>query len=392
MTDRKRIYLDNAATSWPKPASVYDAVDRYQRQVGAPAGRSSYREAVESANLVAAARRGVAQLLGAGDPAQIVFTANGTDALNIAIHGSLKAGGHVVTTQAEHNSVLRPLGELEAAGVIRVTRVPCDSAGRVAAEAIASALRCDTQLIAVTHASNVTGAIQPIQEIATACRSHGALIMVDAAQTAGQIPIDVGALEIDMLAAPGHKGLLGPLGTGVLYIRAGIEQQIQCCRQGGTGTQSEVDRQPATMPEKYEAGNLNVAGIAGLAAGMEYLRAEGVRAVHERELRLIGSLIDGLNEIGGVTVYGPRSHADRAGLVSFTLEGYDPHELAATLDAAHYVQMRAGLHCAPLVHQAIGTAGSGGTVRASVGPFTTDEQIETALDAIAEIAASVISR
>jgi cysteine desulfurase/selenocysteine lyase len=391
MPDPERIYLDNAATSWPKPEPVYRAVDDYQRRLGAAAGRGAYREAAEVERTVAEARRQIALLLGAGDPRRIVFTFNGTDALNLALAGTLAAGDHVVTSVVEHNSVLRPLRHLEATRGISVTRVPCDGGGVVDPQAIRQALRRPTRLVVLVHASNVTGALQPIEAAGRLAREHGAMFLVDAAQSLGHLPIDVASLPIDMLAAPGHKGLLGPLGTGVLYIAPGVEPRLQCVRQGGTGTQSEEDRQPDSLPDKYESGNLNVAGIVGLREGVAYLRERTVATIRRHEMQLTAQLLERLRALPGVDVHGPETAEARTGVVSVSLAGYDPQEAAALLDATYSIQVRAGLHCAPLMHQALGTLARGGTVRFSIGPFNTEEQIATAARAVREVTGAMAS-
>jgi cysteine desulfurase/selenocysteine lyase len=381
----RRIYLDNAATSWPKPDTVYGATDRYQREVGAPVGRSAYDEATEVGRLVTAARRSIARLISAQRPEHIVFTANGTDALNLAIHGSLRPGDHVVTSVIEHNSVLRPLRQLEDMGQITVTRVHCDAAGVVDPYEIRAALQANTRLVALVHASNVTGAIQPIAEVGRIAREHDALFLVDAAQSLGHTPISVAEAKIDFLAAPGHKGLLGPLGTGLLYVREGIEDRVNSVRQGGTGSRSEEDRQPAMLPDKFEAGNLNAVGIVGLLAGIEWLAQRGLDHVRRHETELTARLIAGLRDISSVQIHGPADAQRQVGVVSLSVEGYDPQEMAAALDAAARVQTRAGLHCAPLMHRALGTLQRGGTVRFSVGPFNTTEDIDAALAAVREL-------
>lgn len=385
-----RLYLDQAATSWPKPECVYQAVDDYQRRLGAAAGRGAYAEAAEVAQRVSRARVAVARLFGAESPHQIVFAFNGTDALNIAIHGALAEGGHVITTVAEHNSVLRPLRTLELAGQIEVTRVAVDRCGVVDVEHLRHALRPNTVLVAITHASNVTGAIQPAAEVGRLAREAGALYLLDAAQTAGEVPIDVQKLNVDLLAAPGHKGLLGPLGTGVLYIRPTIEQRLASFRQGGTGTASESDRQPDDLPEKFESGNLNVPGILGFGAGVEWLLERGVERVRRETVAHTELFLRRLKAIPGATVYGPATAAERVGLVSFNLPGIEPQEMAAILDSAFGIQCRAGLHCAPLMHGALGTLPAGGTVRVSFGPFTTTTDVDGAASAIAEIANTVV--
>lgn len=384
---RERIYLDQAATSWPKPESVYLAVDQYQRSIGVAAGRGAYADALEVSQRVERVRRSMARLIGGENARHVVFTLNGTDALNMAIQGALGDGGHAITTAAEHNSVLRPLRTLERAGRIEVTRVPCAGAGIVAADDIRRAIRRDTRLIAMTHASNVTGALQPAAEVGQIARQADVLFLLDAAQTAGEVPLDVRELQVDLLAMPGHKGLLGPLGTGVLYVRSGVEYRVASFRQGGTGTVSEDDLQPSTLPDKYEAGNLNVPGILGLGAGVEWLLAREVAKLRAETIALTARLLARLREVPGVTVYGPREAERRVGLVSFTIAGLDAQEAAAILDASFAVQVRAGLHCAPLMHSALGTLASGGTVRLSYGPFNTPAEIDRAADAIRAIAA-----
>jgi cysteine desulfurase family protein len=383
----RRIYLDNAATSWPKPEAVYRAVDQYQREVGGPNGRSGYREALESNRIVERARRGVAELIGAGNPSHVVFGSSGTDVLNLAIRGIVRPGDHVVTTVCDHNSVLRPLRALRESADVSVSYVPCDGEGFVSPDNVRSALRPNTRLVAVVHASNVTGAIQPVAEIGSVVRESDAVFLIDAAQSLGHVPIDVGQFEVDLLAAPGHKGLLGPLGTGVLFIRPGVEHKLQPLRYGGTGTQSEEDRQPDTLPEKYEPGNHNMLGLAGLAASVDYLASETVERIHAHHTNLVGRLLEGLREIDALTVHGPESTADRTSVVSISVDGYDPQELAALLESARRIQCRAGLHCAPRMHEALGTTAKGGTLRFSPGFATTLDDIDALVAALQEVAA-----
>ncbi len=378
---RRRIYLDNAATSFPKPDVVYAAVEDYHRRLGASAGRGAYGSAVAAADIVRRCRLNLARLFNAEGPDRFAFGLNGTDALNTAIHGLLRSGDHVVTTAAEHNSVLRPL-RTQAERSVTVTVVECDVAGRVSADAVRAALRQETRLVAITHASNVTGAIQPIAAITAAAKSAGALVLLDAAQTAGHVPIDLSALPVDLMAAPGHKGLLGPLGTGLLYVRPGIEESIAALRQGGTGTSSELDRHPAGMPERLEAGSLNLPGLAGLEASTRWLIETGVDSIRRPEEELTGRLLDELESLRGVTIHGPRANAERVGVVSITVEGWEPHDLAAVLDAEFGIEVRAGLHCAPLIHHRLGTADAGGTLRLSIGAFTTAEEVDAAVAAL----------
>jgi cysteine desulfurase family protein len=387
-----RIYLDNAATSWPKPEAVYTVVDDYQRNIGAPGGRSGYAEAAHVSREIESARRCVARLLGSRHSGQLVFAFNGTDALNLALHGLLRQGDHVVTSVAEHNSVLRPLSTLAHSGVVSVTYVNCDACGWIDPADLRAALRPNTRLIALVHASNVTGTLQPIEAAGEIAREAGVLLLVDASQTVGYVPMEADDLPIDLLATSGHKGLLGPLGTGLLYIRQGIEEQLASVRQGGTGTFSEEDWQPSVLPSKYESGNLNVPGILGLGAAAEYLYERGLAGIRKHSEELTGILLEGLTRVPGVRIHGPRHPERQVGLVSITVEGYDPQEVAAMLDATFHVQTRPGLHCSPRMHRALGTASTGGTVRFSLGFTTSREQIEAAVAAVGEIAATAAQR
>lgn len=384
----QRIYLDNAATSWPKPPAVYDAVDRYQRENGAAAGRGAYRDGATVDDAIRRCRQAIAKLLGGVDPKQIAFCFNGTDALNLALHGLLRPGDHVVTSVVEHNSVLRPLKFLAERIGINVTHVPCDAAGVLSPSNIASALTDKTRLVAVAHASNVTGAIQPIEEISDITSRRAVRFLVDAAQSLGHLPTSYRDLPIDLVAAPGHKGLLGPLGTGLLYLRPGMESEVTPLRQGGTGTSSDEDTQPTRLPERYESGNHNVPGLMGLGAGAAYLLNETIAEIRRHEIDLTARLIARLQTIPGLTLYGPLDPTRRVGVVSFNLQGYNPQELATLLDSAYGVQTRAGLHCAPLMHRALGTLAAGGTVRISPGPFTTAQEIDQTTAAIREIASA----
>jgi len=380
-----RIYLDNAATSWPKPDAVYDAVDRFQREIGAPNGRSGYREAQAANRTIERTRQLVAELLGVDDSSHIVFGFNGTDVLNIAIRGVVRPGDHVVTTVCDHNSVLRPLTDLHEAANVFITYVPCDGEGYISPDDVRGAIQPNTRLVAVNHASNVTGAIQPIDEIGCRVRETDALYLVDAAQSLGHVPIDVRKFEVDLLASPGHKGLLGPPGTGVLYIRPGLENELGPFRCGGTGTQSDEDRQPDILPFKFEPGIHNAPGLAGLGAAVSFLLDTTIDGVHIRHGEITAKLLDGLHAIDGVTIHGPQSNRNRTSVISITVDGYDPQELAAILDASQNIQCRAGFQCAPRMHEALGTAARGGTLRLSPGYFTTNEQIKTVLKTLEKI-------
>ena len=386
-----RIYLDNAATSWPKPPAVYEAVDRYQRELGAPGGRSAYADAVAATALVERARRGVARLIGAEHSRQVALGYSGTDVLNLAIRGVLRPGDHVIATDAEHNSVLRPLRALVDQGLIETSYARCDAAGFVDPDELQRLLRPTTRLVAVVHASNVTGAIQPIGDVRRVLADHQALLLVDAAQTLGHVPLDVEASGVDLLAAPAHKGLLGPLGTGFLYIRPGVERLLEPLRYGGNGSQCDDDRQPEELPDKYESGNHNLPGLAGLAAALDVIEAQGVAELAAHHARLTTRLLDGLAGMGGVTVYGPPAGSRRTSVVSVNVDDYDPQELAALIEATHGVQCRAGLHCAPRMHAALGTTARGGAVRLSLGFATTDQDVDAALHGLDQAASATIS-
>ena len=383
LRDMARIYLDNAATSFPKPEAVYAAVDHYQRHLGAAAGRGAYGTSGEVGGIIERLRQNLARLFQGESSQQFAFTFNGTDALNLAIHGVLRPGDHVITTAAEHNSVLRPLRSLGDQGVA-VTVVDVDEHGRVSVDAVREAFRPTTRLMVVTHASNVTGVIQPIERLVEVARERGVLSLLDAAQTAGHVPIDLTAWPVDLLACPGHKGLLGPLGTGVLYVRPGVEGLLRTVRQGGTGTASESETHPRVMPAMLEAGNLNVAGLVGLEASTRWLMERGVARLEGKAQQLTRYLLEGLRGIEGIRVYGDDG-GPRVGVVSFTLADWPPSDLANVLDTEFGIETRAGLHCAPRIHERLGTLSQGGTLRASVGPLTSEVEIDAILDALRQI-------
>lgn len=380
-----RIYLDNAATSFPKPESVYRAVDRYQRELGVAVGRGATQIASEVQATVRRCRSGIAKLFNASAADHVVFTLNGTDSLNLVLHGLLTAGDHVVTSQLEHNSVLRPLAWLAEHRGVEFNVVPPNERGVVTVDALRDACRPHTKLVALIHASNVTGAIQPLAAVSEFCAERKLLFLLDAAQTAGAVPIDLASTPVDFLACPGHKGLLGPLGTGVLYIRPGIAEQLNSVRQGGTGSQSELDSQPTTLPDKFEAGNHNAPGLFGLAAGVDYVTEQSVSAIQQHEQQRTAEFLDRVQAMDGVTMYGPSADQPRIGVVSLNIDGWDPQDVASILDDTFQIQTRAGLHCAPGVHRGLGTLATGGTVRFSVGAFTTSDDINAAATALAEI-------
>jgi cysteine desulfurase family protein len=385
-----RRYFDNAATSFPKPKAVHDAMARYATDLGASAGRGAYDEALRTGQLITQCRQRLNRLFNGERPEHFIFTLNCSDALNLAIKGILNNNvPHVICTHIDHNSILRPVAALEDRGECEVSRVPIDPAtGLVDPDDIRRAIKPGTKLIAMTHASNVTGTIQPIREIGRIAREHDIPFLVDAAQSAGHIPLDLQADYVDLLAAPGHKALLGPLGTGLLYIRPGLEKQLRPLREGGTGSASEIDRQPEFMPDKYEPGSHNAIGIIGLSEGVKWIAEQGVEklAAHDREL--MTTFIDGIQDVEGLTFYGPRTVQNRLGVFSVRIDGFEPYELAAVLESNYGLLTRPGLHCAPLVHNALGTTSLGGTTRFSFGAFLSIEDVRFATEALAEIALS----
>lgn len=395
----RRIYLDNAATSFPKPESVVRAMVEFATEIGASPGRGSYAESMRGAQILAACRERVRRLIGGASARHIVFTLNCSDALNLAIHGLLRGavrrGGratpHVVTTVMDHNSVLRPLRALEAEGVA-VTRVGADAVGWVDPAGVVAAIRPETVLVAMVHASNVTGTVQDVAAVGEACRRRGVPLLVDAAQSLGHLPVDVEAMGIDLLAFPGHKGLLGPLGTGGLAIRPGLEERLEPIRQGGTGSRSESDRHPCEMPDRYEAGSHNTLGIAGLLAGVEWVLQRGVEAVRAHEIDLMGEFLEHFrSEEAGLELIGPGSIEGRVGVFSVTHPGVAPGVLAAELERRSGVLTRAGLHCAPGAHAAVGTAARGGTCRLSLGPLVTGADVRAACACLGEIGRDVLA-
>jgi len=377
------IYLDNAATSWPKPESVYQTMDEFLRTKGGNPGRGSHSLAVAAKEAVEATRLLVARLINAQEMERIIFTLNCTDALNLGLKGLLKPGDHVITSCIGHNSVVRPLRKLEQQGV-KITRLPPSSdAGVVSAQGIEDAITKDTKLVVITHASNVTGVIQPIEEYGALSRRHNLIFMVDAAQTAGKYPIDVQIGNIDLLAFSGHKGLLGPPGTGVLYV--GNRVDLDSLREGGTGSHSELEEQPADLPYKFESGTVNSVGISGLGAGLKFIFNEGLGKIRAHGQYLIDRLIEGLTAIPEVILYRSKDGFKQVPIISFNLEGSAPAEVGAILDQAFDIKVRTGLHCAPAAHKTLGTFPLG-TVRLSPGYFNTAKEINCTLEAIEEIA------
>ncbi len=381
------IYLDNAATSWPKPEDTLRAMEDFMRSVGANPGRSGHRLSIEAGRIILEAREALAELFGIEDPLRIVFTRNATEALNLVFRGILRPGDHVITSSMEHNSVMRPLRALEREGV-ELTVIPCSPQGEMAPEDVQRAVRKNTRLIVLTHASNVTGTLMPVAEVGEIAHDKGIPFCLDCAQTAGAYPINVERLKVDLLAFTGHKSLYGPQGTGGLYIREGLDEKLAPLIVGGTGSRSEREEQPAFLPDKYESGTPNTVGIAGLGAGVKFVLSQGVEEIRKKEESLTRLLLEGLSSIDGVKVYGPKGYKERIAVVSFTMERASPSEVALTLDEEFGVMVRPGLHCAPSAHRTIGTFPEG-TVRLSAGFFNSEEDIERAIRAIGEIASRV---
>ncbi len=375
------IYLDNAATSFPKPDSVYHAVMNAMQQTGASPGRGSYGRSLDASRLLLETRELIARMVNAPDSSRIIFTNNATHALNQALHGSLKPGDHVITSSMEHNSLLRPLFRLEKQGV-ELDLVKADADGLIDPGQIRQKLRKNSRMIAIGHVSNVTGGIQDIAAVAAIAKESGLLFLLDAAQSIGGIALDMQATGIDLLAAPGHKGLLGPQGTGFLAVASGVD--LKPLMAGGTGVSSDLDFQPETFPEGFEAGTHNLPGIAGLGAGVRFILETGVATIAAHEHTLAEYARGQLSGIEGCKLYGPHDSDLRTGLVSLTVADHDPAMLAFYLDQEYGIAVRAGLHCAPHAHRSIGSYPAG-TLRLSPGWFNTHQDIDIFCDALKSI-------
>lgn len=376
------IYLDNAATTWPKPESVYQAVEKAMREGGANPGRSGHTMAIGAGRIIQETRELIAGFMGFPQAERVIFTSNATEAINYALKGLLKPGDHVVSGTMEHNAVARPLAALQHQGV-EVTKVKSSVQTGINPEDIRASLKPQTKLIAVNHASNVTGTINPIGDIGHVARRAGVPLLVDCAQTAGTFPINMQEMNIELLAFPGHKGLLGPQGTGGLCIGSGID--LTPLKEGGTGSKSESIEQPLELPDRYESGTLNLPGIAGLGAGIKFIQKVGLENIRRHEDHLTSILLEGLDKISGVILYGPVNGQARSSIVSFNIQGVEPGELALILDRNFNIAVRSGLHCAPAAHMVLGTI-QGGTVRLSPGYFNTEEEMGQCITAVETIA------
>jgi cysteine desulfurase family protein len=384
MKIKKVIYFDNAATSWPKPPGVKEAMVQFMDEVGANPGRSGHFRSIEAARIVFETREALSILFHVKDSSRIVFTLNATESINLALKGLLKPGDHVITSSMEHNSVMRPLRDLEKKG-IALSIVPCSKEGMLDSREVEGKIQSNTKMVVLNHASNVTGTLLPVEEVGSIVRKHNLLLLVDAAQTAGACPIDVERDGIDLLAFTGHKSLYGPQGTGGLVIGERIqEKEMIPLKQGGTGSRSEFEEQPDFLPDCFESGTPNGVGLAGLLAGVQFVLGKGVEQIRQNEMALVEMLIKCLKELPQVKVYGPENQGDRIATFSFNVAPLPPSETASRLEKEFAVLCRPGLHCAPAAHRTLGTFPEG-TVRFGLSAFNTEAEIDTAIQAIFQI-------
>jgi cysteine desulfurase family protein len=377
------IYLDNGATSFPKPDEVYTFMDSFYRNFGVNPGRSGYDLCMETGDLVDKTRKLITEFFNGNDPNRLCFSHNSTDALNLIIFGILKRGDHAITTTLEHNSVLRPLYHQNKFNGVEVDYVPFGTNGFIDPDDIKNKIKANTRLVIINHASNVIGTIQPLETIGRICRERGVTFAIDASQSAGKVPIDMEQHHIDIIAFTGHKSLLGPTGTGGLYVRDGVE--IRHTRAGGTGVRSVERMHLDEYPYRLEYGTGNVVGIAGMYAGLKWIEEKGMDTIHKQEMRLTRILRDGLNELDGVVLYCQDELTDHIAVISFNVDGMEALNVGTLLDGEYDIACRTGLHCAPLVHEQLGTDRIGGAVRIGIGPFNTEDHIRTAIEAIGEI-------
>jgi cysteine desulfurase family protein len=382
----KLIFLDNGATSFPKPEEVYAFMDNFYRNFGVNPGRSGYDLCMETGELVEKTREMLTEFFNGKDPNRLCFSYNSTDALNLVINGILKEGDHAITTTIEHNSVLRPLYHLYKYNGVEVDYIPFDGKGFVDPDEFPKKFKKNTKLVIINHASNVIGTIQPIKEIGKHCRKNGIPFAIDASQSAGKIAVDIEEMNVDVVVFTGHKSFLGPTGIGGLYVREGIE--IRHTRAGGTGVRSAVRTHLDEYPYRLEYGTLNILGVAGLQAGLKWIKKKGLNNIHEQEMKLTAMLSDGLKDIEEVTLYCQDDLKDHISVFLFNIDGLEALNTATILDVDYNIACRSGLHCAPLVHEQLGTDKIRGAVRFGIGPFNTEAQIKTAVKAVKEIAKS----
>ncbi len=382
------LYLDNAATSWPKPPGVAQAMVHFLEEVGSNPGRSGHRLSIEAARIVYDAREAVADLFGAPDPLRVIFGLNITDGINLALHGLLKTGDHVITSSMEHNAVMRPLNDLSQQGV-EFTQIACNSDGTLDPDQVEQAIQANTRLIVLNHASNVSGTILPVREVGQIARRHGLLFLLDTAQTAGVLPIDMKKDAIDLLAFTGHKSLYGPMGTGGLIVGQRVNPaDLHPLRQGGTGSRSEQEVQPDFFPDRFESGTPNAVGLAGLMAALQWLTEQGIGAIRAHEEALCAELLAGLGKIPGVKIYGTQDAAKQTATVSFNIQGMEPSTVGLRLDEEFNILCRVGLHCAPSAHKTLGTFPEG-CVRFGLGRFNKSEDVQDAVNAVSQLAKEV---
>lgn len=380
----KIIYFDNAATTFPKPQEVYDFMHNFYMTHGVNPGRSGYDMTLETEEVMYGTRKMLMEFFnGDGDPNRLTFSYNASDTLNMIIQGVCEKGDHIITTNLEHNSVLRPLYHLMMDGIIEVAYIPFDERGYINPEDVNAAIKENTKMVIMNHGSNVIGTIQPIGAVGKICKEAGVILAVDASQTAGAIPIDMQAMNIDILAFTGHKCLMGPTGIGGSYIMKDVP--IRGTRYGGTGVRSAVKTHLYEFPYRMECGTLNIMGVAGLYAGQKWIAKEGMEKMHEREMKLWLKLRDGLEAIPEVKTYCCNSTENHIAVLSFNIEGWNASDVATLLDVDYNIACRTGLQCAPLVHEQLGTTKIHGTVRFSLGPFITEENVDTAIQAVNEI-------
>ncbi|MGI6551109.1 MAG: aminotransferase class V-fold PLP-dependent enzyme [Syntrophomonadales bacterium] len=375
------IYLDNAATTYPKPPQTIKAMEAYLREGSANPGRGGHQMTLNAGRAVLRVREQIAEFISADYPERVIFTSSATESLNLAMLGSLKRGDHLIITSMEHNAVARPAFRLKSIGV-ELDVVDADKFGLIDPSDIARRIKTNTRMVAMVHASNVTGGIMPIRDIGYICRNRGICFLLDASQTAGVLPLDVRDMDIDLLAFPAHKGLYGPPGIGVLYISPGIE--LDPIKFGGTGSQSDSLEMPHQLPDRYEAGTQNTVGIAGLGAGVEFIQQTGIDNIFAHEQSLTEHLINGLRGTNRIEIYGPRELDERVGVVSFNIQGMDASEVGLILDQVYNIAVRVGLHCAPLAHKTLGTLEKG-SLRASFSFFNTEEEVDQLISAVHEI-------
>ena len=377
------IYLDNASTTFPKAPNVASAMADYITNRGININRGSYALAYDVEDTIYTTRQRLHTLFNGHDPSHVIFTQNVTMSLNMVIKGLLKAGDHVLVSSMEHNAVMRPLTQLLDKGITFDT-IPCDSTGSIQMESIEPLIRPNTVALIINHASNVCGTIQPLESIGPICKAHNLQFIVDAAQTAGVIPIDVKACHIDALCFTGHKGLLGPQGIGGIILTKEMAQNLTPLIAGGTGSFSHLETLPTHMPDAFESGTLNLPGIIGLNEGLAYIESQGMENIHNHELALTQSFLEGLQSIDGINIVGKQNIQDRTAVVSITIDGMDPASIAYELESTYHIMTRVGLHCAPRAHQTLGTYPEG-TVRFSFGYANTHEDVVSALSALHRI-------